>query len=172
MLVCLPDLKPCSVVGQTVLYILLSPFQCSVNTRHIWLFRTQKSLQLALSGASNISQLTCQEHGSSAIQTKLSNVRKNCLLTPAASQTSCVIYHTILLFKYNFIRWDSFQPSKADSTSVSLSKYCREGSLVVNNHTEEKCSPVNRINLTNNCSLQAVTLVISPSSLFQHILTW
>lgn len=42
---------------------------------------------------------------------------------------------------------------------------------LVNNHTEEKCSPVNRIKLTNNCSLQAITQDLSPSPLFQHILT-
>ena len=89
----------------------------------------------------------------------------------AASKTSCVVYPTILLFKCHFIRCDSFQPSKADSTRVNLSKYCREDNPVANNHTEEKCSPVNRIKLTNNCSLQAITQDLSPSPLFQHILT-
>lgn len=168
-LVCFLDSKPCSVVDQIMPYLLYL-LSSAAWVQGISDFSVHKKKSLTLSGTSNTSLLTCQEHGSSAIQAKLSNVRKRYLLVPDASKASCVVYPTILLFKCHFIRRDSFQPSKAVSTGVNLSNYCREDNPVVNNHTEEKCSSVNRIKLTNNCLLQALSQDLSPS-LFRVIHT-
>lgn len=132
---CLSHVKaPLFVLQTMVLYGILSAFLM------------HKKFLVALT----LFSFTCQEQGSSATQIIFSTLRKSCPLISAPSKISCVAilqscYSSIVLLDMNI-----FQAKKADSSRVISSKYCRR-KPVVNNHTEENCSPVNRNKVTNNC---------------------